>query len=97
MAFGADWISDSEWSDDPRDTDEFTKENAELYQQILDGRFVYCFDIRDTKRYGDYSYVNGFGEELYNEDMQEENNAKVVEHIKTLPSETIFFFADSHW
>lgn len=97
MAFGADWISDSEWSDNPRNTDEFTKEDKELYQQILDGLFVYCFDIRDTKRYGDYSYINGFGERMYNEETHEEDNLRVVEHIKGLPSDTIFFFADSHW
>ena len=105
MAFGADYICEyregyerqSSWN-----TPEFTKANKEYYQDIIDGQFMYCFDIRNTENYGDYGWINIPSEmeeeaapDLY--EKEERNKQRIINHIKGLPNETIFWFADSHW
>lgn len=106
IAFGADWIEDYDWltnkeKERGRTTDNFTKDNKALYQQILDGYWVYCFDIRDTKKYGDFGWVN-IPEQMeenamYDRDKESRNMQRIIEAIKQLPDDTIFHFADSHW
>lgn len=104
IAFGADWIADYDWVSEKerkRTTDNFTKDNKELYQQILDGYWVYCFDIRDTKNYGDFGWVN-IPEQMeenprYDFDIVRRNKERIIEAIKKLPDDTLFHFADSHW
>lgn len=92
IAFGADWISEEE---------EFTKDHKEYFGQILNKRWVYCFDIRDTKRFGDYCCVNNLPwekEEGPNSfEIENRNKDLCIESIKQLPDDTVFFFADSHW
>lgn len=92
IAFGADWISEEE---------EFTKDHKEYFSQILNKRWTYCFDIRDTKRFGDYCCVNNLPwekEEGPNSlEIENRNKDLCVESIKQLPDDTVFFFADSHW
>lgn len=92
MAFGADWISEEE---------EFTKDHKEYFGQILNKRWIYCFDIRDTKRFGDYCCVNNLPwekEEGPNSfEIENRNKDLCIESIKQLPDDTVFFFADSHW
>ena len=46
MAIGADWISDYDWIDEDErrtgtTTDDFTKENKKLYEQILKQYVIY--------------------------------------------------------
>lgn len=92
MAFGADWISEEE---------EFTKDHKDYFGQILNKRWVYCFDIRDTKRFGDYCCVNNLpwekeeGPDSF--EIENRNKYLCIESIKQLPDDTVFFFADSHW
>lgn len=92
MAFGADWISEEE---------EFTKDHKEYFGQILNKRWTYCFDIRDTKRFGDYCCVNNLpwekeeGPNCF--EIENRNKDLCIESIKQLPDDTVFFFADSHW
>lgn len=92
MAFGADWISEEE---------EFTKDHKEYFGQILNKIWIYCFDIRDTKRFGDYCCVNNLPwekEEGPNPfEIENRNKDLCIESIKQLPDDTVFFFADSHW
>jgi len=106
LAFGADSISDVDWISEKekswgKTTDNFTKSDKELYQQILDGRFVYCFDIRNTKDYGDFGWVNLKKQMEENPrldfDIEERNKQRIIEAIKQLPDDTLFHFADSHW
>lgn len=57
--------------------------------------WVYCYDIRNINHYADYACLNNLGSfDIFHE---EEYKAKVIEHIKTLPDDTIFFFQDSHF
>ena len=107
MTIGADWVSDIDYvgvreKSDGWTTDNFTKENKELYQEILDGQWYDCYDIRDTKHYGSFDCINCPDFEPYVEDKnwrerEERNRARVIEFIKTLPDDTLFHFADSHW
>lgn len=103
IAFGADSIDDYDWCDKRTTctTDNFTKENKTLYQEILDGRWVYCFDIRDPKNYGDFGWVN-IPEQMeenamYDRDKERRNRQRIIEAIKQLPDDTLFHFANSHW
>lgn len=95
MAFGYDSLStDHYWA-----SEEFTRANEELYNQIIEGRWWECLDIRDTAYYGDYACINGVEYETgqWNDrDIRLRNQKNVIEHIKHLPSDTIFFFADAH-
>lgn len=96
MAFGADWINEERYGG------EFTKDNKEQYNKIFNKEYWgYCFDIRDTKRYGDYCCVNNLpwekeeGPDFF--EIESRNKDRCIEHIKQLPDDTVFFFADSHW
>lgn len=104
MAFGADYICEYREGYERQyswNTPEFTKAEKEYYQQILDGLFVYCFDIRDTKKYGDYGWINIPSEmEEVNpncHEKEERNKERIINHIKGLPDDTVFWFANSHW
>lgn len=104
IAFGADWISDYDWSnkDNEITTDDFTKSNKALYQQILDYQWVYCYDIRNPKEYGDFACLNCSDFEDYSDDkdyekVKQRNDQRALEIIKQLPDDTLFHFADSHW
>lgn len=108
MAIGADWIADYEWiSEDEKQrgitTDNFTKEsNPELYQQIIDGIWYECYDIRDINHYGSFDCLNCPDFEPYKSDgnwqeRDKRNQLRAIEVIKTLPDDTLFHFADSHW
>lgn len=89
MAFGCDYVSSDYWYNE-----EFTKQD-EHYQDVINGMWVYCYDIRNVNHYADYACLN----KLDNFDInnEEEYKTKVIEHIKTLPDDTIFFFQDSHF
>ena len=107
IAFNADWISDYDCLSDKdkeigRTTDDFTKSNEALYQQIMDGQWAYCYDIRNPKKYGDFACLNcpDFEDYAWNEDWEariKRNKQRTIEAIKKLPSDTLFHFADSHW
>lgn len=100
LTIGADWVSDYDWLDDEEKkrgwtTDDFTKENKELYQQIIDNCWYACFDVRNPERYGDFGWVN-IPEQMIQDD-EKVNHQKIIEAIKQLPDDTLFHFADSHW
>lgn len=105
LAFGFDYL-DIDNSDTIVSSEPFTKENEDLYKQVLNGLFYYCIDARRIDAYGDYGYVNikDQMEEEYERgvSMEEERNrhernkAKIIEHIKTLPNNQVFIFCDSH-
>ena len=62
---------------------------------------MYCYDIRDTKNYGDFGWVN-IPEQMeenprYDFDIVRRNMERIIEAIKKLPDDTLFHFADSHW
>ena len=90
MAFGCDYVAPDHWYDE-----EFTKQD-EPYQDVINGKWVYCYDIRNVNHYADYACLNNLGSfDFFHE--EKEYKAKVIEHIKTLPDNTIFFFQDSHF
>lgn len=108
MAFGADYIDefDKSWG-----SGEFTKDTKETkgtchlnYSDVVSGNWYDCYDIRDPNHYGDFGWIN-IPEQM--EEMVDDafdwrgrikrNNAKVIEALKNLPDDTVFFFADSHW
>lgn len=102
MAFGADYI-DLDCYFPRQSSEEFTKKDSDLYQRLLDGnRWSYCFDVRDPENYGDYGWLN-IKEQLEEEkgpnllEKEKRNQQRIIEHIKTLPEDTKFFFAESHW
>ena len=107
MTIGADWVADYDWLSEKekmigRTTDDFTKKDEELYQEILNGWYAYCFDVRDVERYGDFCCLNCPDYEPYrgakHECGREERNRKrELEALKQLPDDTLFHFADSHW
>ena len=105
MTIGADWVTDYDWLDDDEKksgwtTDDFTKENKELYQQILDNRWYACFDVRNPEKYGDFGWINmpdQMEESCRGGDSEDRNHEKIIEAIKQLPDDTLFHFADSHW
>lgn len=102
LAFDADYISTycEGYKNDPWSTPEFTKDNKELYREVVEGQWFYCFDIRDTKNYGDFGWVNGLpmeAEDCYDREKEKRNHQRVCDALKELPDGTVFFFADSHW
>lgn len=107
MTIGADWISDYDWLNEEekkgnRTTDNFTKiSNPKLYQEVIDGMWHYCFDIRDPYHYGSFDCLNCLDFESYNgtcsREQEERNKMRTIEVLKTLPDDTLFHFADSHW
>ena len=99
QAFDADYID----IDSPRATPEFTKANRELYDQVLDPEaWSYCYDIRDTKTYGDFGWMN-IKEQMeeddgrWNPELEKRNQMRIIDAIRSLPDDTVFFFADSHY
>lgn len=107
LTIGADWVEDYEWLTNKEKernwtTDNFTKENKELYQQILDGLWYHCYDVRNPNHYGSFDCINCPDFEPYNEGKDERgrisrNKIRIIEAIKLLPPNTLFHFADSHW
>ena len=106
ITIGADWIADYRWlSEEERKkgwtTNNFTKADIELYQQVVEGLWYECFDIRNPKHYGNFACLNCSDYETYNSaDWREReirNKKKTIEAIKNLPDDTLFHFADSHW
>ena len=106
MTIGADWI---DWDDDVRGSGEFTKFTKETkgrrhlnYQDVIEGNWCDCYDIRDPNHYGGFDCLNCPDYEPYNEgtdlrEREKRNKIRAIEAIKKLPDDTIFFFADSHW
>ena len=106
MAICADWVVDYDWLDEEekklgRTTDDFTKDNKELYQEVLNGQWYECYDVRDTGCYGSFDCLNCEDFEpfdgTWSEERDERNKQRVIEAIKNLPNDTLFHFADSHW
>ena len=107
LTIGADWVSDYDWiSDEEKEnnwtTDNFTKENEELYKQVIDGLWYECYDVRDPNHYGSFDCINCPDFEPYKEGedyraREFRNKIRTIEAIKLLPPETLFHFADSHW
>lgn len=106
MTIGADWVENYDWLNEEekklgRTTDDFTRDNKELYQEILDGHWYECFDIRDTEHYGSFDCLNCKDFEpydgTYSRERDKRNKQRVIEAIKNLPDNTLFHFADSHW
>ncbi len=109
MTIGADWVEDYDWISEKekkigRTTDNFTKiSNPELYQEVIDGRWYYCYDVRDPNHYGSFDCINCPDFEPYiegSEDFkgrEERNKERTIKALKQLPNNTIFHFADSHW
>lgn len=107
MTIGADWVADYDFISEEqkklgRTTDNFTKEsNPELYQEIISGNWYACYDVRNTKHYGSFDCINCSDFEQCNgidwREKEKRNKIRVIEVIKTLPADTLFHFADSHW
>jgi hypothetical protein len=107
MTIGADWVADYDFISEEQKklgwtTDNFTKEsNPELYQEIINGNWYDCYDVRDTKHYGSFDCINCSDFEHYDgidwKEKEKRNKIRAIEVIKTLPVDTLFHFADSHW
>ncbi|MBO6273879.1 hypothetical protein J6O48_14070 [bacterium] len=107
MTIGADWIADYDFISEEKKklgitTDDFTKEtNPELYQDIINGYWYACYDVRNTKHYGSFDCINCPDFEPYDgidwREKEKRNKIRAIEVIKTLPADTLFHFADSHW
>lgn len=107
MTIGADWVSDYDWlSEEKRllgwTTDNFTKENKLLYQQVIEGQWYDCYDVRDPNHYGSFDCLNCPDFEPYVADGQwkereKRNKARTIEVLRQLPVNTLFHFAESHW
>lgn len=89
MAFGCDYVTSDHWYNE-----EFTKQD-DPYQDVITGNWVYCYDIRNINHYADYACLNNLNiSDIYD---SKEYQIKIIEHIRTLPDDTIFFFQDSHF
>ena len=107
MTIGADWISDYDWLDEEEmqkgwTTDNFTKDNEELYKQVIEGHWAYCYDIRNINNYGSFDCLNCPNFEEYVSggnwrEIEKRNKERTIAFIKGLPADTIFHFAESHW
>lgn len=116
MAFGADWINEDHEYKGSGEFTKFTKETKGKwhlnYEDVIEGNWYECYDIRDTKHYGSFDCINCPDFEPYdgsnnnfgskNADMdwtekEERNKKRAIEALKKLPDDTVFFFADSHW
>lgn len=118
MTIGADWVDDYDWTSEGkkktgRTTDNFTKEsNPELYQDVINGYWYDCYDVRDPNHYGSFDCINcpdyecyegtnnSVGSKDFDKDWNEKekrNKARAIEGLKSLPDDTLFHFADSHW
>ena len=108
MTIGADWVDDYDWLSEEEKkrgwtTDDFSKENKLLYQQVIEGQWYDCYDIRDPNNYGSFDCLNCPDFEPYVEGLsdwekrEERNKARTIEVLRQLPVNTLFHFADSHW
>lgn len=108
MTIGADWVADYDWLSDEeknrkRTTDNFTKKSdPELYQDVIKGYWYDCYDVRNPNHYGSFDCLNCPDFEPYKTDGEwkernKRNQLRAIEAIKTLPDDTLFHFADSHW
>lgn len=108
LTIGADWVTDYDYISEEEKktgwtTDNFTKiSNSELYQEVIDGYWYECYDIRNTKHYGSFDCINCPDFEPYVPDNDWENREKrnklrAIEVLKSLLDDTLFHFADSHW
>ena len=108
ITIGADWVADYDWISEEEKkicwtTDNFTKiSNPELYQEVIDGQWYDCYDVRDPNHYGSFDCLNCPDFEPYIEDShwkerEERNKARTIEALRQLPVNTLFHFADSHW
>ena len=108
MTIGADWVADYDWISEEEKklgwtTDNFTKiSNPELYQEVINGQWYECYDIRNPNHYGSFDCLNCSDFEPYVADShwkerEERNKARAIEILKTLSGDTLFHFADSHW
>lgn len=107
MTIGADWV---DWDDAAWGSGEFTKFTKETkgrcqlnYKDVVEGNWCYCYDVRDPNHYGSFECLNCPDYEPYIEgsrdwdEREKRNKKRVIEVLKKLPDDTIFFFADSHW
>ena len=106
MTIGADWVN---WDDSAWGSGEFTKFTTETngtchlnYKDAINGMWYECYDVRDPNHYGSFDCLNCADFEPYVEDgnlleREKRNKERVIEAIKKLPDDTVFFFADSHW
>ena len=105
LTIGADWV---DWEDEYRGSGEFTKNIVNTsgkshlnYDDVISGNWYECYDIRNTNRYGSFDCLNCPDFEpydgKYDEERAKRNKERAIRVIKTLPDDTVFFFADSHW
>ena len=108
MTIGADWIADYNWISEEekkkgRTTDNFTKDsNPELYQEVIEGWWYDCYDVRDPNHYGSFDCLNcpdfePYVADIHWEEREKRNKIRAIEVLKTLPNDTLFHFAESHW
>ena len=108
MTIGADWIADYGWISEEEKkkgwtTDNFTKDsNPKLYQEVIEGRWYDCYDVRDPNHYGSFDCLNcpdfePYVADIHWEEREKRNKIRVIEVLKTLPNDTLFHFAESHW
>ena len=108
MTIGADWIADYNWISEEEKkkgwtTDNFTKDsNPELYQEVIGGKWYDCYDVRDPNHYGSFDCLNcpdfePYVADIHWEEREKRNKIRVIEVLKTLPNDTLFHFAESHW
>ena len=108
MTIGADWIADYNWISEEekkkgRTTDNFTEDsNPELYQEVIEGWWYACYDVRDPNHYGSFDCLNcpdfePYVADIHWEEREKRNKDRAIETLKTLPKDTLFHFADSHW
>ena len=108
MTIGADWIADYDFISEEerkkgRTTDDFTKvSNPELYQEVIEGKWYDCYDVRDPNHYGSFDCLNcpdfePYVADIHWEEREKRNKIRAIEVLKTLPNDTLFHFAESHW
>ena len=108
MTIGADWIADYNWISEEekkkgRTTNDFTKvSNPELYQEVIEGWWYDCYDVRNPNHYGSFDCLNcpdfePYVADIHWEEREKRNKIRAIEVLKTLPNDTLFHFAESHW
>ncbi len=106
ITIGADYV---DWEDEYWGSGEFTKFTKKTkgichlnYNDVIEGHWYDCYDVRDPNHYGSFDCLNCPDYEPYEEgikweEREKRNKARAIEAIKKLPDDTVFFFADSHW
>ena len=108
MTIGADWIADYDWISEEEKkegwtTDNFTKDsNPKLYQEVINGNWYACYDVRNPNHYGSFDCLNcpdfeSYVADIHWEEREKRNKVRAIEVLKTLPNDTLFHFAESHW